>query len=91
MSGSILPKLVNDGLIMFVDAGNISSYIGTGSTWLDLYRYGTNLTMSGPFVYDSTGTTLTFNGSSTYAYSSSFYPIEGPATMCRFSSNTIWI
>ena len=30
------PKLVTDGLVMYVDAANPRSYPGTGSTWYDL-------------------------------------------------------
>ena len=82
MSGSIAPKIVTDGLVVFLDTNNTNSYSGSGDTWYNLYRYKTDLTLSGPLVYSSLNKTLTFNGSTTYAYSSNFYPIEGPATIC---------
>jgi hypothetical protein len=30
------PRVVTDGLVLYLDAGNLKSYIGSGSTWLDL-------------------------------------------------------
>lgn len=37
--------IVRDGLIMFVDAGNINSYSGTGTTWYDLSGNGNDMTL----------------------------------------------
>ena len=54
----------SDTLIYF-DAGNSSSYPGTGSTWTDLSAYGNNATLTN-FTYDSSyGGYITFasNGS----------------------------
>jgi hypothetical protein len=39
--------LVTDGLLCFLDAGNGSSYDGTGSTWYDLTGNGNNATFVG--------------------------------------------
>jgi hypothetical protein len=33
------PKIVDDGLILHLDAGNYESYPGSGTTWFDLTRY----------------------------------------------------
>lgn len=30
------PRIVTDGLIMYVDAGNVKSYLGSGNIWYDL-------------------------------------------------------
>ena len=37
--------IVRDGLLMFVDAGNINSYSGTGTTWFDLSGNGNHMTL----------------------------------------------
>lgn len=36
MSTSYSPKIVTDGLIMYLDAANAKSFSGSGSTWFDL-------------------------------------------------------
>jgi hypothetical protein len=37
--------IVRDGLLMFVDAGNINSYSGTGTTWYDLSGNRNDMTL----------------------------------------------
>lgn len=37
--------IVRDGLLMFVDAANINSYPGTGTTWYDISGNGNHMTM----------------------------------------------
>ena len=39
------PRLITDGLVMYVDAANPKSYPGTGSTWYDLTTNGHNLSL----------------------------------------------
>jgi len=41
------PRIITDGLIMYLDAGNIKSYPKTGNTWYDLKRTY-NATIVGP-------------------------------------------
>jgi hypothetical protein len=38
-------NIVRDGLLMFVDAANINSYPGTGTTWYDISGNGNHMTM----------------------------------------------
>jgi len=67
MATSYSPKVVTDGLVLFLDAGNRDSYPGTGTTWTDLSRNDNNNTLSGP-VFDSNNTgSLYFDGSNDYA------------------------
>ena len=35
MAFSHSPKIVTDGLVLSLDAGNVKSYPGTGATWFD--------------------------------------------------------
>jgi len=39
------PRIVTDGLLMYVDAANPRSYPGTGNTWYDLSGNGYNMTL----------------------------------------------
>ena len=39
------PNIVNDGLVLCLDAGNTKSYPGTGTTWTDLSGNGNNITL----------------------------------------------
>jgi hypothetical protein len=52
MSYSNGPKIVNDGLVLCLDAGNRKSYPGTGNTWYDLSNNGNNFTLSNS-IYDN--------------------------------------
>jgi hypothetical protein len=47
------PKIVEDGLVVYLDAANEKSYPGTGTTWFDLMG-NYNSTIYGA-VYDSSG------------------------------------
>ena len=40
------PKIVTDGLVLCLDAGNPKSYPGSGTTWYDLSGNGNNGTNS---------------------------------------------
>jgi hypothetical protein len=39
------PKIVTDGLVRALDAGNVKSYPGSGTTWLDKSGRGNNGTL----------------------------------------------
>jgi len=61
------PKIVTDGLVLALDAGNTKSYPGSGSTWTDLSRNGNNATLIGPTYSSSNGGYLNFDGTDDYA------------------------
>ena len=48
------PKIVTDGLVLCLDAGNTKSYSGSGTTWTDLSGRGNNGTISGTSVWNDT-------------------------------------
>ena len=60
--------VVNNSLVLWLDAGQPTSYSGSGATWTDLSGNGYNGTLTGSPTYSSnnTGGALTFNGSSQY-------------------------
>ena len=62
--GSYGLKIINSGLILNLDAGNISSYPGSGTTWFDISGNGNNGTLTNSPTYSSAnGGILVFNGS----------------------------
>jgi hypothetical protein len=45
MAISYNPRIVTDGLVLALDAGNPKSYPGSGTTWTDLSGNGNNGTL----------------------------------------------
>ena len=57
------PALVTTGLVLNLDAGNASSYNGTGTTWTDLSGKGNNGTLINTITHSTTNPGyLIFNG-----------------------------
>jgi hypothetical protein len=56
-------RIVRDGLVLCLDAGNIKSYPGTGTTWFDRSGNGYNGTLvGGPTYSSSNGGSIVFDG-----------------------------
>jgi hypothetical protein len=56
------PRIVTDGLIFHVDAGNRKSYPGSGTTWFDLSGNGSNGTLTnGPTFNSNNGGSIVFD------------------------------
>jgi prepilin-type N-terminal cleavage/methylation domain-containing protein len=69
---SINPYVINNGLVLHLDAGNPASYPGTGTTWFDLSGNGNNGTLVNGVGYNSSnGGSLVFDGVDDYATLSS--------------------
>lgn len=47
------PRIVTDGLILYLDAGNSKSYPGSGSIWNDLSGNNYNFTLTGSYLYEN--------------------------------------
>lgn len=61
------PRIVTDGLVLCLDAGNTKSYTGSGTTWTDLSRNGNNGTLTnGPTFNSANGGSIVFDGSNDY-------------------------
>lgn len=62
--GKYVAPIVTSGLILHLDAGNPSSYPGTGTTWTDLSGSGYNFTVqSGSWVNAGAASYFNFSGS----------------------------
>ena len=58
------PDVVEDGLVLCLDAGNTKSYGGSGTTWTDLSGNGNTGTLTnGPTYSSSDGGSIVFDGS----------------------------
>ena len=61
------PKIVTNGLVLALDAGNPKSYPGSGTTWTDLSGRGNTGTLTNGPTYSSTnGGSLSFDGVDDY-------------------------
>jgi hypothetical protein len=64
---SSTPSIVTSGLALYLDAGNASSYPGSGTTWTDLSDNGRNGTLTNGPTYSATnGGSIVFDGSNDY-------------------------
>lgn len=71
-NGVFVREIPRDGLIIHLDAGNLNSYPGSGSTWYDLSGNGYNFTWN-------TSPSFTSNGVSSY-FSTLGNKCTGPAS-----------
>ena len=65
---SMIPDITTSGLVLNLDAGNASSYSGSGSSWYDLSGNSRTATLyNSPTYSSSNGGYLYFNGTNQYA------------------------
>jgi hypothetical protein len=67
MALSHSPQIVRDGLVLYLDAANIKSYPGSGTTWFDLSGNANNVTLFNGVGYDSVTKSFLFDGVNDYA------------------------
>jgi len=61
------PRIVTDGLVLALDAGNTKSYPGSGTTWTDLSGNGNNGTLTNGPTFDSGNLgAIVFDGTNDY-------------------------
>ena len=63
MAFNYSPKIVTDGLVLYMDAANSKSYVSGSTTWNDISRSGNNGTLiNGPTFNSSNGGSIVFDG-----------------------------
>jgi len=68
MAFNYSPKIITDGLVLYLDAANTRSYPGSGTVWSDLSRGGNNGTLTnGPTFNAGSGGSIVFDGVNDYA------------------------
>jgi hypothetical protein len=61
------PKIVTDGLVLYLDAANTKSYVSGSTTWSDISRGGNNGTLvNGPTYSSANGGYITCDGINDY-------------------------
>jgi hypothetical protein len=60
-----LPDIVTESLVCRLDAGEPSSYPGTGNIWFDISGAGRNFTLAGSYSYSQNDLSLIFAGGET--------------------------
>ena len=101
MSVAYNTKIVLDGLVLYLDAANIKSYPGSGTTWTDLSGRGNNGTLTnGPTYSSANSGSIVFDGSNDYVTlgtPSLLNQVQVPLTICIWANanslgtyNTLW-
>ena len=84
-----LSSIVTNGLVLNLDAGNVVSYPGTGTTWTDLSGNGNNGTLVNGTSYSSeSGGTLAFDGINDYVQGPNLLYGLSKATLCGWVKKT---
>jgi hypothetical protein len=64
---SYSPKVVTDGLVLYLDAANPNSYVSGSTTWRDISRGGNNgALINGPTYSSANGGSIVFDGNNDY-------------------------
>jgi len=88
MSASSGPDIIEDGLVLCLDAGNRASYPGSGTTWTDLSNRGNSGTLTnGPTFNSEVGGSIVFNGTNNYVTMGTVY---NPGTTGNITLDT-WV
>jgi hypothetical protein len=67
MAFNYSPKIVTDGLVLYMDAANSKSYVSGSTTWNDISRGGNNGTLvNGPTFNTGSGGNIVFDGVNDY-------------------------
>jgi hypothetical protein len=63
MAFNYSPKVVTDGLVLYLDAANPNSYVSGSNTWRDISRAGNNgILTNGPTYNSANGGSIVFDG-----------------------------
>ena len=95
------PRIVTDGLVLHLDAANVRSYPGSGTTWTDLSGLGNNGTLTnGPTFNANNAGSIVFDGTNDYTTLGTptrLNQIQVPLTICAWVNlnsssglRTIW-
>jgi len=67
MAFNFSPKVVTDGLVLYLDAANSKSIVSGSTTWTDLSRGGNNgILTNGPIFDSGNGGSIIFDGTNDY-------------------------
>jgi hypothetical protein len=95
------PRIVTNGLVLHLDAGNSRSYPVSGTSWVDLSRNGnTGILTNGPTYSSANGGVLSFDGTNDYVTLGTpalLNQVQVPLSICVWARanslgtyNTLW-
>jgi hypothetical protein len=88
MAYNFSPKVITEGLILYLDAANTKSYPGNGTAWTDLSRGGNNGTLTnGPTFNSGNGGNIVFDGINDYVLTSTINHNIGTGNF----TYTVWV
>ena len=79
MAGTVAPNIVTDGLVLYLDAANVKSYVSGSTTWNDLSINRRNgILTNGPTFDTANGGSIAFDGTNdtvNLGIGNTFFPI----------------
>ena len=85
-------KIIRTGLKLFLDAGNRSSYGGSGTTWTDISGNGYNGTLTnGPTYSSGNGGSIVFDGTNDYIGGTGIDDARISLSGASATTTTLWI
>ena len=85
MAFNFSPRIVTDGLVLYLDAANSKSIVSGSTTWNDLSRGGNNGTLiNGPTFNSGSGGSIVFDGSNDYA-------LISPISNITYCTYVLWL
>lgn len=87
-ASSAREPIITDGLLVHLDAGNVNSYPGTGSTWTDLQGNDNGTLVNGLTYSSNNRGSLETNGSNDYVLISS---VAGSGTATQSFTYEVWV
>ena len=88
MAFNYSPKVITNGLVLYLDAANSRSYPGTGTAWNDLSRSGYNGTLTnGPTFNSSNGGNIVFDGVDDYVSTLASLTVTEITMICYIRRN----
>jgi len=85
------PSIITDGLVLNLDAGDTSSYPGTGTDWFDLTSNDNDgVLVNGPTYLTDNGGVISFDGVNDYVDFNNEFNVVNNVTVCAWvkSDNT---
>jgi hypothetical protein len=87
-ASSAREPIITDNLLVHLDAGNVNSYLGTGSTWTDLQGNANGTLVNGLTYSSNNRGSLETNGSNDYVL---ILSVAGSGTATQSFTYEVWV
>ena len=87
MAGTVAPNIVTDGLVLYLDAANIKSYVSGSTSWTDIAAGNNGTLTNGPTFNSGNNGSIVFDGTNDYVQvTSPFGDIDWSSRAWSFSA-----